>query len=485
MRGISSLFILAFALSVKSNPNTPTIKDNLPANVAYVGCLVDAASRTLPIKMLLLQSITVEACHSACSAASHPYSGVEAGSECWCGDTLNSNIPIYSGSNENKMCNVACYGDSTQVCGGYWALNVYLDSSVTTTVPTVIKKTGLPYNVAYLGCFGDSVNRILPIKMQDQGTMTFEMCHALCSAAHHPYFALESGQECYCSDNFNVANAIYSGDQECGMCNTQCRGNAPQICGGTWAANVYYDSSVTPTLPTQIKKTGLPNSVQYLGCFADFDAPTRILPVKLQGWGDLSLEICRSLCSASNYPYSGLEYGKECWCGDKFNLSNPIYSGNMETNMCNMQCSQGSTGTEICGGPWAANVYYDSSVTPIPPPQTKKTDLPGHAQYLGCADSTVLSIPLQDGKYQTVSSCIAACTALNYSYSGVHGGSECRCGNAISNNIIYQDEGNCKTRCKGNSSETCGGHSYVNVYSCTPPVAPPKKCKPKSAKTKY
>lgn len=58
----------------------------------------------------------------------------------------------------------------------------------------------------------------------------------------------------------------------------------------------------------------------------------------------------------------------------------------METNMCNMQCSQGSTGTEICGGPWAANVYYDSSVTPIPPPQTKKTDLPGNAQYLGCAE---------------------------------------------------------------------------------------------------
>lgn len=41
MRGISSLFILAIALSVKANPNTPTIKkDNLPANVAYLGCLV-------------------------------------------------------------------------------------------------------------------------------------------------------------------------------------------------------------------------------------------------------------------------------------------------------------------------------------------------------------------------------------------------------------------------------------------------------------
>jgi hypothetical protein len=431
--------------------------------------------------MKLLQDITVEACHSACSAASHPYSGVETGTECWCGDSLNANIPIYSGANENKMCKSACQGDSTEVCGGNWASNVYYDSSVTTTVPTQIKKTGLPYNVAYLGCFGDAVNRILPVKLQDQGTMTFEMCHSLCSAASHPYFALESGQECYCSDSFIPPSAIYSGDQESSMCNTQCRGNAPQICGGTWAANVYYDSSITPIVATQIKKTGLPANVQYLGCYSD--SYTRILPVKLQGWGTPSFEVCHSLCSDANYPYSALEYGQECWCGDKFNLTNAIYSGNMETNMCNMQCNGGASGTEICGGSWAANVYYDSSVTPIPPPQIVKTGLPGHAQYLGCADSTILSIPLQDGKYDTVSACIEACSALNYTYSGVHGGSQCRCGDAAISNMFYQDEGNCKMRCHGDKSQICGGKGAVNVYNCTQPVvAAPKKCKPKTKK---
>jgi hypothetical protein len=350
MKGIiTPAFILALTLSVNATYSTPAIaikKTNLPAKVDYIGCLKDSYTRTLPFQVWPSGKLTVENCHSKCTASNHPYSGVENGGECFCGDSLDPKAHYYSGADETKSCNVACQGDSNYSCGGSWALNVYHDSSV--ILPPKIKKTGLPKNVEYLGCFKDSEVRILPILLYPHG-LTLEICHSECSAAYYPYSSLESGNECWCGDKFNPSNQIYEDEKNC---NKKCAGDSLTACGGSWAANIYHDSSVIARPWPQIKKTGLPENADYIGCSKD--QASRILSKKLPDQETVTVNSCIAACSAVNHIYSGLQYGKECWCGDE--LINPMFYTEGESDgKCNFRCKGESS--EVCGGLWKTSVY--------------------------------------------------------------------------------------------------------------------------------
>lgn len=65
------------------------------------------------------KDMTIEMCKEYCLKNGWALAGVENSDECFCGNhTPTKNL-------ENSSCNYACRGDSQQICGGHWTINIY------------------------------------------------------------------------------------------------------------------------------------------------------------------------------------------------------------------------------------------------------------------------------------------------------------------------------------------------------------------------
>ena len=93
--------------------------------------------------------------------------------------------------------------------------------------------------------------------------------------------------------------------------------------------------------------------MRYIGCF--LDSQQRALPFKsILDADSLTLDEtfiskCIETCKTGNHPYAGLQYRKECYCGQNYNMH-----GKAAESDCNELCSDGSG---ECGGSWRNSVY--------------------------------------------------------------------------------------------------------------------------------
>lgn len=88
-----------------------------------------------------------------------------------------------------------------------------------------------------------------------------------------------------------------------------------------------------------------------LGCYRD-EKDTRLLAGYFTSFKTSnSPSICVELCLQSGYPYAGVQYGRECFCG----FDAPPSSAKLPDSSCNMKCLDNAK--EICGGFFAMNVY--------------------------------------------------------------------------------------------------------------------------------
>lgn len=88
-----------------------------------------------------------------------------------------------------------------------------------------------------------------------------------------------------------------------------------------------------------------------LGCYRD-EKDTRLLAGYFTSFKTSnSPSICVELCLQSGYPYAGVQYGRECFCG----FDAPPSSAKLPDSSCNMKCL--GNAKEICGGFYAMNVY--------------------------------------------------------------------------------------------------------------------------------
>ncbi|XP_063413347.1 sialate:O-sulfotransferase 2-like [Mytilus trossulus] len=85
----------------------------------------------------------------------------------------------------------------------------------------------------------------------------------------------------------------------------------------------------------------------YVGCYVD---KSQRLLARFAGEGNMSLGKCRHLCRG--YRYLGLQYGKQCLCGNY--LNHRAYPQSSELQ-CNMVCT--SEPHRMCGGPWRNSIY--------------------------------------------------------------------------------------------------------------------------------
>ncbi len=121
-----------------------------------------------------------------------------------------------------------------------------------------------------------------------------------------------------------------------------------------------------------------------LGCYTD--TATRDLP-HLAMTGTITIESCVSACATAGYSYAGVEYGRECYCGN-------AYGKYGTATDCTLACTGNSA--ETCGGVWANDVYPTKKGTLGCYTDTATRDLP-HLAFTGNADRRELRQQLRDG----------------------------------------------------------------------------------------
>ena len=93
-------------------------------------------------------------------------------------------------------------------------------------------------------------------------------------------------------------------------CNTPCNANKTQACGGDSFVSIYQDPTFKPIEDTSIA------DYKPLGCYSE--GPNG----RTLNWQEtdidtenLDVDMCLAACRDDGYPFAGVEFGKECYCG--------------------------------------------------------------------------------------------------------------------------------------------------------------------------
>lgn len=169
--------------------------------------------------------------------------------------------------------------------------------------------------------------------------MTLESCAAFC--ASFPYFGVEYGRECFCGSDPVAAGGVLAASVS--QCNMPCAGNGTEICGAGNRLSVYYDPAKNGP------STGGGNlGSTKKGCYTETTAG-RTLAAKGFGDDNMTLQMCAMSCAG--YKYWGVEYGRECFCGNTIQPLAELVSD----SECNMLCV--GDDSEFCGAGNRVMIY--------------------------------------------------------------------------------------------------------------------------------
>ncbi|GKT89334.1 WSC domain-containing protein [Colletotrichum tofieldiae] len=187
----------------------------------------------------------------------------------------------------------------------------------------------------YAGCFKDLVNntRLLGEAFLATDDMTLDKCAAFCSKGAYNdgafnYFGVEYSRECFCGWDVKAAQTSTSESD----CSSSCAGSPIGLCGAGNRLSVYNNTipNQTPTDPQHVPRA---NDYKFLGCQTE-GANGRALTGKFTAADTLTVEDCASFCSVDGWQFMGVEYGRECFCGNSTNAGSvPAPLGD-----CNMVC---------------------------------------------------------------------------------------------------------------------------------------------------
>ncbi|KAF9484188.1 hypothetical protein BDN70DRAFT_181683 [Pholiota conissans] len=340
-----------------------------PVSWSNYGCVAEGTTgtrRALTGASYDQSNMTPATCQTLCLG--YTYAGVEAGHQCFCGNSLTNNGAsgaIAASSN----CQTNCIGDSSQKCGGSWYLGVFKAStgsasttsstttattttststsstSSTTTTTTSSGATSTPTSWSAYGCVAEGTTgtrRALTGASFTQSNMTPTICQSLCLG--YTYAGVEYGQECYCGNSL-TNNGATGSVISTSNCQTPCAGDSSKMCGGGWTMNVYTKPAASISGWTSA------------GCYVDSSSRMLRGTSNLSQAG-LTTEMCINICAQGGFTMAGTEDGNQCFCGSQ------IYKdGGSGVSTASGECSSPCNGNsaQTCGGGWRINLYLKSS----------------------------------------------------------------------------------------------------------------------------
>ncbi|ORX38365.1 hypothetical protein BD324DRAFT_578097 [Kockovaella imperatae] len=208
------------ALTLFNNPSLYPAAEVLPAGWVNSGCVTEAINgRALASYSISSSSMNHSMCIAACSSQGYKYAGVEYASQCFCGNILSTGSVNASSTD----CNMACSGNSRQLCGGPDRLTLFTNTKAPSSTPVL--PTGWTAN----GCWTEANNmRALANYSYASNNMTAQNCIAACSSRGYKYAGAEYASQCYCGNVFQ-SGSVQAATSDCNMA---CTGASAQFCGG-------------------------------------------------------------------------------------------------------------------------------------------------------------------------------------------------------------------------------------------------------------
>ncbi|XP_054261821.1 uncharacterized protein LOC128985882 [Macrosteles quadrilineatus] len=408
---------------------------DIPVFGNKLGCFEDEDPRVLQdYKQELDKTNSPQRCTNLCRSLGFHYAGVEYGMECFCGNSVKANTTRDA---EDIQCNTPCPGDPFDTCGANWMVMAYRtglsepapeakkvacvsersqplkgfrkDFPRPTTQQRCAKlcydkgffystlisssqcwcgdegpsriqasseecgrsqvpvyETGYPaiahlnHKDNYIGCFEDENRKFEGSKENFETHLTPEKCSSWCFNKGYLYSGTKNNNECRCSDKSATDSMTKVMDTEC---SSTCTGDSTKKCGGTGKLSIY---------STGI--TDVPSMGKLLGCYKDEYRPRTLDLHKTDLEKTNSPRRCLNYCLALGFMFAGVEYQKECFCGN----SRPNSTLDVPDSECESVCT--GDPSQTCGGGWRVEAYRtgfgSNSEDPILPPSVATTKAP-------------------------------------------------------------------------------------------------------------
>ncbi|KAK4215629.1 WSC domain-containing protein [Rhypophila decipiens] len=174
----------------------------------------------------------------------------------------------------------------------------------------------------------------------------------------------------------------------------------------------------------------------------------------------MTIQVCQAFCAV--YPYYGLEYFHECYCGTTPNPA--AVKVTPDATYCTTSCDGNST--QKCGGAGYMSLYNDPSVPgPNDPPVFDNSNLVACYQEMASGQARVLDSPFSaQSDSMSLQYCSDYCRSHNLPYWGLEYANQCYCSAAITANSVVRPQSECNLGCAGNEGQLCGGNDRVIVY---------------------
>ncbi|KAI0852681.1 putative glyoxal oxidase [Daldinia vernicosa] len=519
MRAIQALssffFTISLTLTSFSIAQQTVLRVNqLNGKWHHKGCYVDAG-RIINVAATTSDTKTPENCVEFCDSRGFAYAEAKHHNECYCGNELASGALEVR---DSRKCSSGCSGDDAEACEGSNWLTLFFNPYSAGPRPNI----DIP-DWVHIGCYSEGIDgRCLTYKAPiSTMPVDAESCTSVCLAAGYTFAGTKNGDECYCGNT--TANGAVLSDG----CDTACKANDSEVCGGLDRLNVYNfkrtpsgstrassraapetlsgtllkattlsivarsivprdattepvatstssvsSASSSPTAPSQPSVIG---DYIWYGCQTE---ATNIRALSLYTYADdaMTLGSCQTFCSGKGTTYFGVEYARECYCGNKFE------AGSVEApeSDCNMLCagdqwaycgSGNRLSVYIKNGTSVATSTVSSGPTSSDPGTPEPTGFPDGWTDQGCWQDgpngrIMPTFQAPDDSQLTPQKCAQLCADNNYTVSGTEYYTQCFCSNAIYNGGVRgEDTSKCSTPCGGNSQVMCGGAGYLSIYS--------------------
>ncbi|TYJ52616.1 hypothetical protein B9479_006787 [Cryptococcus floricola] len=456
---VSTIADIASSVTSSAAAAASSAVSSLPTGWEVSACIAEGTSgRALPETSTSSSDMTQSMCASFCSDAGYTLAAIEYASECWCSDLLQNGASL---TETSSACTMSCSGDSDEICGGPSALTLIVNTTAIASLNDDLTAgmITLPtdWSVPSTSCIPEaSSGRALTGSSYTSSDMTLATCASYCTSEGYGIAGVEYSTECYCGNMLSNGVSLNDSSSSCTM---TCGGDGTTFCGGSGALSIAVSSTITSKLSSDLTTEiiTLPTgwSAASSPCISEATSGRALVHASTAS-DDMTIETCLDFCDAAGWQYAGIEYGRECYCGDY--LAN---GASLDlTATCNTACA--GDDMSICGGGNALSLYVNPSLA-----LDLTVVLGYHTPYnlQGCVQEVtgrLLANSSYTSSNMTVDACVGFCSDQGLSLAGVEYGEECYCSSALTSSPLLSTE--CNMACAGDDSENCGGADAIELY---------------------
>ncbi|CAL1698953.1 unnamed protein product [Somion occarium] len=325
--------------SAGATPSLGGTQEKLATGWTEVGCIAEATNgRALTGAQLVdATGMTKNKCAQFCQSKNFKFAGIEWSQECYCGNSFSNGAS--SNTVASTQCSNSCAGNKFETCGGPQRLTLLTFDANGAPAPSQhrqhvcrLKQQISPYDQLQLSRRRFQCGIFCQLRRRFKRSFHPATSHVLVPVP--PITTASSAVVTPSAVSSAVPSPVHS-----------------DVCGAPPPAESPVVSSAAAAPPVA---TGIPAGWASAGCVSDNGH--RTLNARAMTSDSLTVAQCLNYCTKEGFSIAGIEYGRECYCGNSFKNDG---GKPLDNSVCRMSCT-GQKDAQ-CGGDWALSVFKKTS----------------------------------------------------------------------------------------------------------------------------